>query len=619
MFTREFEQEFINAYENNAAQLKDWNEKLLGDMPQGEWIKMLKDRSLALREIYAENEKVLESVRANIREGITYDEAVVLYDLLVHIYGSGYDDLTSVILLSKLVLPFFEDKNDYAKMARLNYIKGDELAILYRLIGEIVDVQEMLDSYKKVMSLRDKIDDIDDVDAIRAIFLSHINYIMFVFFYNRADLRTTLELIEDTKRFFSKDKVKKACKDFEGLEKGVDGVLMYVYDALLLSLGEKELDGLRKDKDVREFYEKYLLPNKAALSESAIRATQIICENKDVHIWAREYKEEVLDMIEHLDLNCEDRHLVAARFMAVSDNLLFLLNQLNNGDYTKEEKKECTDEIFKKLHVFVSKLPYSWMTFKVNSALAEWLEQIIKIVDEEDTQKLLVKELLLLRQPVTYIHTLMVSEISEYILRSVLDEKPELLVGLFGYDSIEKVLRHQDEIVDFIKNASIVHDIGKCYITDIINRQDRALIEEEIQLIRFHPELGYKIIKSASGLSKYGDIVIGHHKFYNGCGGYPDNFDNTASPIRVLIDIITIADSIDAATDILGRNYAEGKDFKVLMAELKAQAGTRYSDVIVNLIDNDSSLKTELSYITAEGRYDVYRQAYKNIRGNRNE
>ena len=55
------------------------------------------------------------------------------------------------------------------------------------------------------------------------------------------------------------------------------------------------------------------------------------------------------------------------------------------------------------------------------------------------------------------------------------------------------------------------------------------------------------------------------------------------------------------------------------MAELKAQAGTRYSDVIVNLIDNDSSLKTELSYITAEGRYDVYRQAYKNIRGNRNE
>ena len=62
--------------------------------------------------------------------------------------------------------------------------------------------------------------------------------------------------------------------------------------------------------------------------------------------------------------------------------------------------------------------------------------------------------------------------------------------------------------------------------------------------------------------------MLGHHKTYDGKGGYPLEFDNLNSKYKSAIDLISISDSIDAATDVLGRNYANGKNFYSLLDEL---------------------------------------------------
>ena len=109
------------------------------------------------------------------------------------------------------------------------------------------------------------------------------------------------------------------------------------------------------------------------------------------------------------------------------------------------------------------------------------------------------------------------------------------------------------------------------------------------------------------------DVIIGHHKSYDGLRGYPPAFDNTKSEVRSIIDLITIADSIDAATDILGRNYTEGKTFDTIFKELEAGAGTRYSPKIVELIREDTSLYDDLAYLSSDGRHEIYYRAYKEI------
>ena len=120
-------------------------------------------------------------------------------------------------------------------------------------------------------------------------------------------------------------------------------------------------------------------------------------------------------------------------------------------------------------------------------------------------------------------------------------------------------------------------------------------------------------MQNLKAFEPYYDIMLGHHKTYDGKGGYPVQFDNTASPYRIIIDWITIADCTDAATDILGRNYARGKGFYDLLGELSEAKGTRYNPDIVELLEKSEELCEKLDYLTSDGRGKIYYSAYRDV------
>lgn len=176
----------------------------------------------------------------------------------------------------------------------------------------------------------------------------------------------------------------------------------------------------------------------------------------------------------------------------------------------------------------------------------------------------------------------------------------------------DTLTQHNKHIVDIIARGARLHDAGKCSISSVIMQQSRKLSDDEFMLIKSHPDRGYEFFNGASEFEAYGDIIRGHHKNYDGKRGYPEDFDNTASPYRILIDLIAISDSADAATDTLGRNYAVGKDFYHLLEELKEGAGSRYNPDIVEFIANSHKLVDELAELTGPLRirhcYEAYRQ-----------
>lgn len=102
----------------------------------------------------------------------------------------------------------------------------------------------------------------------------------------------------------------------------------------------------------------------------------------------------------------------------------------------------------------------------------------------------------------------------------------------------------------------------------------------------------------------------GHHKWYNGKGGYPADFDNTKSPVRFLIDIVTLSDCLQAATERVGRNYRIGKTFEVVMPELRAGAGTKYNPDLVALIDAYPKLAKKLHHLVENGWIEIYYRIY---------
>ena len=213
-------------------------------------------------------------------------------------------------------------------------------------------------------------------------------------------------------------------------------------------------------------------------------------------------------------------------------------------------------------------------------------------------------------QVTTYAHSMHVAKIAKVLLNGVLKHEPELLKGVFGYKTTTEVLKHKRTLRSFIYEAGMIHDVGKNAIVSVVNNEYLPLTDDEFAIIHLHPRLGDILLNAVPGWEKFHDTTVGHHKWYNGKGGYPADFDNTKSPLRFLIDIITLSDCLQAATECVGRNYRISKTFEVVMPELRAGAGTKYNPDLVALIDAYPKLTKKLHHLVENGWIEIYYHIY---------
>lgn len=237
--------------------------------------------------------------------------------------------------------------------------------------------------------------------------------------------------------------------------------------------------------------------------------------------------------------------------------------------------------------------------------------RLIKYLNDKDRIGF-VMELNVATQVTTYAHSTHVARLAESLMKGIIRHRKQLLVGKLGITSKWQVRLHQSQLIHFITRAALCHDIGKNSIVSVVNNDYRQLSDEERRIIRMHPRMGQKYLKISKELRHYHDTTLGHHKWYNGKGGYPSDFDNTQSPYRFMIDIITLCDCMQAATERVGRNYKQEKSFEKVMEELREGAGTRYNPDLVKLIDDVPELYKELEMIAIYGWPDIYYEIYKN-------
>ena len=234
----------------------------------------------------------------------------------------------------------------------------------------------------------------------------------------------------------------------------------------------------------------------------------------------------------------------------------------------------------------------------------------IKYLKEEERIRYL-NELNVATQVTTYAHSVNVAMIARELMEGILEYQPELLKGALGKIRHGKVLLNSKKCLDFIYEAAFYHDIGKNGIISTVNNDYRPLTDEEYAIIKTHPALGAELLKIAPSLyEKYHDTTLGHHKWYNGKGGYPEDFDNTKLPKRILIDIITLSDCMQAATEHIGRNYKEGKTFDMVMEEFRKGAGTKYNPDLVKFIDTHDDVAHDLAVLINDAWVDIYFNIY---------
>lgn len=92
--------------------------------------------------------------------------------------------------------------------------------------------------------------------------------------------------------------------------------------------------------------------------------------------------------------------------------------------------------------------------------------------------------------------------------------------------------------------AGLFHDVGKAKIPVALLEKPGPLTEEELGLMRQHPQLGFAALRGVADLDRdMLDIVLHHHEYLDG-SGYPDGIG--ASGLSDLARIMTIADVFGA-------------------------------------------------------------------------
>lgn len=143
-------------------------------------------------------------------------------------------------------------------------------------------------------------------------------------------------------------------------------------------------------------------------------------------------------------------------------------------------------------------------------------------------------------------------------------------------EAIARQLKYSDSKIEHLRMASMLHDVGKIGIDDNILNKPGKLTDDEYNIIKKHPEIGYNILKDIKNLSDVKNIVKHHHERYDG-KGYPDGLDKDSISIDVFI--VQLADSIDAmATD---RPYRKALSEEKIISELKKYSGTQFHPKVV--------------------------------------
>lgn len=135
--------------------------------------------------------------------------------------------------------------------------------------------------------------------------------------------------------------------------------------------------------------------------------------------------------------------------------------------------------------------------------------------------------------------------------------------------AIARKLDFDEDRLELIRVAGLLHDIGKIGISDNILNKPGRLTDEEMEIIKSHPVLGRTIIESIGSLKQVARIVYHHHEHYDG-GGYPDGLVGEDIPLESRI--LQVADIFHALTS--DRIYRKAMPLEKAISILKEGQGT---------------------------------------------
>jgi HD-GYP domain-containing protein (c-di-GMP phosphodiesterase class II) len=115
-----------------------------------------------------------------------------------------------------------------------------------------------------------------------------------------------------------------------------------------------------------------------------------------------------------------------------------------------------------------------------------------------------------------------------------------------------------------------VHDIGKLSVPNSILKKPDRLLDREFDVIKRHPEIGFRMLLDLGFSAGVAQVVLDHHERLDG-SGYPRGLAGPAMSLEARI--LAVCDVYDAL--VSNRVYRRAFSHEDAMDILRAEAGTK--------------------------------------------
>lgn len=143
---------------------------------------------------------------------------------------------------------------------------------------------------------------------------------------------------------------------------------------------------------------------------------------------------------------------------------------------------------------------------------------------------------------------------------------------------ITRAMYHDEGLVNKIKEAAVLHDVGKIAIPDSILLKPEKLTPTEKELINYHLTAGYDLLSKVDMYKELAEIIRYHHERYDGAG-YPQGISGEQIP--PLARIMIVADAFDAMTT--DRIYKPRKSVDEAIKELELHKGSQFDPDVIDV------------------------------------
>ncbi|HEX9960563.1 MAG TPA: HD domain-containing phosphohydrolase [Pyrinomonadaceae bacterium] len=133
--------------------------------------------------------------------------------------------------------------------------------------------------------------------------------------------------------------------------------------------------------------------------------------------------------------------------------------------------------------------------------------------------------------------------------------------------------------LETLRISALLHDVGKIAIDDNILKKPAALTNDEFEIMKTHPQRGFKIMSQIPAMKEFLPGMYMHHEMVNG-EGYPQGLRDEQIPMQA--KIVSVADTFDAMTT--DRPYQKGMNLDDALNRIRSFVGTRYDGKVVEAL-----------------------------------